>query len=758
MATLVYANAGKTRDNPIDAQLEAILRAAGDATGVDHIVVSSGGQEPKGASKDNIFGRFARTGSTRHDTGGAADIQLVKDGRVISFADPAGQQIFANFAKSAAAMGATGIGAATNYMGPQTMHVGFGAPATWGKTGEPAPAWLQTAYTEGRANPTPVMDVANIPSPSTRPGSQTGTNVADLWASPRAMDVPFSLASYSPQAQPSPADQAIAPQPGAATYSQFTSGLSGSDFTGQPPAPFVDNLTADPDYKRSQPRTFQMIEDKAIPPGPYGADAVVRAAATGDPKALQAALDAVMQQALATEGVFGIGKAAGALNTYFGQVQSQAPGAVRAAQTAVANNPALMQAVPKNLQPMIKDAFAALPPLPTANIPGPNLRDPTKVPPSTGGPLVAEAPRADEPRVQLTSRTESAPAEREEAQSYQQYVPEVGQPVAPEYQRAAAPAFVATPQPVDQRVQQAQATNRATLTNYTPSSQQKAIPQDAGSLPPVGTGVAMGPTDSRSLFIGGGYTANADPWASVTPQAAPAGGLAAAAMTPPKPNLRPATPLASALVAPKPAPKPIVPPKPVLRPAAPATTTVAQAPAEKANKIAPEGIKVTASGSAPESGREYETGTNSYGETVISYETENGTYTAIINDDGSESVITDGGDGTKVLCTYYMREGWLPAKTWAADVRYASTLPREAHEGYLIWANPLVRWLERGSPPAAVMKWALWPIVRGWAREMAHRHDPETFPTGSLAGRIVLATIARACLWLGQAMRSPRSA
>jgi Putative peptidoglycan binding domain len=94
-----------------------------------------------------------RTGSNRHDGGNAADLELVARGRTLDFTRPADLGAICRFVASAAACGATGIGAGVNYTGPQRLHVGFGNGAhettqvVWGEGGASAnaPDWLREA-------------------------------------------------------------------------------------------------------------------------------------------------------------------------------------------------------------------------------------------------------------------------------------------------------------------------------------------------------------------------------------------------------------------------------------------------------------------------------------------------------------------------------------------------------------------------------------------------------------------------------------
>lgn len=140
MATIIEATAGKIRDKPIKATLREILSKAAAAAGIDTVRVTSGGQARKGSGGK-------RTGSTRHDDGNAADLQLEKGGHVLSFENPAERPIVARFVAECSRLGATGIGAGIGYMGPHTLHVGFGTKLVWGAGGRAAnaPAWLRAA-------------------------------------------------------------------------------------------------------------------------------------------------------------------------------------------------------------------------------------------------------------------------------------------------------------------------------------------------------------------------------------------------------------------------------------------------------------------------------------------------------------------------------------------------------------------------------------------------------------------------------------
>ena len=148
MTQIIEATKGKIRDLPIQARLRDILLAAGREAGIDIVRVTSGGQARKGSGGK-------RTGSTRHDDGAAADLQLEKGGKVLSFENPLERPIIARFVSAAAARGATGIGAGVGYMGPHTLHIGFGSKLVWGAGGRSAsaPAWLREAVAAASSRP-----------------------------------------------------------------------------------------------------------------------------------------------------------------------------------------------------------------------------------------------------------------------------------------------------------------------------------------------------------------------------------------------------------------------------------------------------------------------------------------------------------------------------------------------------------------------------------------------------------------------------
>jgi hypothetical protein len=130
------------RNRPVSSRLNDVLNYAAQEAGVDRVSVWSGGQPS--ASEG---GR--RTGSTRHDHGNAADVDLYVGGRKLDERKPEDRAIMEKFTEAASRAGAHGIGGPSpDYMGHGRMHIGFGKPATWNE-----PDWTRSAWERGRSNP-----------------------------------------------------------------------------------------------------------------------------------------------------------------------------------------------------------------------------------------------------------------------------------------------------------------------------------------------------------------------------------------------------------------------------------------------------------------------------------------------------------------------------------------------------------------------------------------------------------------------------
>jgi hypothetical protein len=131
-----------TRKGALSPKLVQVLQQAAGAAGVT-VKVYSGGQRMEGAR--------GAVGSTRHDQGNAADLDLYVGGRKLSADNPEDRAIMSKFVAAAVAAGATGVGHGNGYMGPSRIHIGFGTPAVWGGS-----QWIREAWAAGRKGQTDV--------------------------------------------------------------------------------------------------------------------------------------------------------------------------------------------------------------------------------------------------------------------------------------------------------------------------------------------------------------------------------------------------------------------------------------------------------------------------------------------------------------------------------------------------------------------------------------------------------------------------
>lgn len=141
---LRYSNDGATRNKRLDPRLEQSLGFLKDM-GIQ-AEVFSGGQDAEGPR---------RTGSRRHDHGGAGDFRFYQGDRQLDWANSDDLPIFQQIVTKGKEAGITGMGAGPGYMGSGTMHLGFGKPAVWGAggKGENAPEWLKAAYNGAKFDP-----------------------------------------------------------------------------------------------------------------------------------------------------------------------------------------------------------------------------------------------------------------------------------------------------------------------------------------------------------------------------------------------------------------------------------------------------------------------------------------------------------------------------------------------------------------------------------------------------------------------------
>lgn len=100
-----------------------------------------------------------------------------------------------------------------------------------------------------------------------------------------------------------------------------------------------------------------------------------------------------------------------------------------------------------------------------------------------------------------------------------------------------------------------------------------------------------------------------------------------------------------------------------------------------------------------------------------------------------------GGGVEKILCCAYYNLGYLPREIWRLDQRYGVWLHRndpELMEGYHAWAAPLAEYIQKDTRGAKVARAVMWPIVKAWAAEMAHKQRPEKHKP-NVVGKMIMA-------------------
>ncbi len=104
----------------------------------------------------------------------------------------------------------------------------------------------------------------------------------------------------------------------------------------------------------------------------------------------------------------------------------------------------------------------------------------------------------------------------------------------------------------------------------------------------------------------------------------------------------------------------------------------------------------------------------------------------------------DGGGGDKVICGELNRQGIMDDATYQGDLQYQREhVHNFTKAGYLLWARPLVKLMRRSKIVTKIVT----PPAMAWAKEMAKRSVGHG--NGSVAGKIMLFTIAPVCTVLG---------
>lgn len=104
----------------------------------------------------------------------------------------------------------------------------------------------------------------------------------------------------------------------------------------------------------------------------------------------------------------------------------------------------------------------------------------------------------------------------------------------------------------------------------------------------------------------------------------------------------------------------------------------------------------------------------------------------------SDGVGSDGGEGGRVICTYFYQKGMLDELLYYADVEYTK---KHIHpvtvRGYHAWAIWYVERMRRS--PGGLLERLIWPVTLHRARELAHKMGLEDRP--DYRGRLFRAVL-----------------
>ncbi|USG61471.1 hypothetical protein NBZ79_00585 [Sneathiella marina] len=102
-----------------------------------------------------------------------------------------------------------------------------------------------------------------------------------------------------------------------------------------------------------------------------------------------------------------------------------------------------------------------------------------------------------------------------------------------------------------------------------------------------------------------------------------------------------------------------------------------------------------------------------------------------------------GPSGDKVICTELHRQGFMPEHIWRADEEYAKTVDPVVRAGYLLWAVPVVKLMQKSLLATKLVH----ILAKPWSEHMAYKmHAVEE---DNALGRVLIKTGIPLCLILG---------
>jgi hypothetical protein len=110
-----------------------------------------------------------------------------------------------------------------------------------------------------------------------------------------------------------------------------------------------------------------------------------------------------------------------------------------------------------------------------------------------------------------------------------------------------------------------------------------------------------------------------------------------------------------------------------------------------------------------------------------------------------------GGSPSKVICTALHSLGLMSDDIYALDVQFGLRVNREdpaLGDGYRLWATPIAEYIKRDTLGARIARAAIAPIAMEWAKQMAHKMEPETHASSPI-GAVIMAVGHPICRFIG---------
>ena len=482
---------------------------------------------------------------------------------------------------------------------------------------------------------------------------------------------------------------------------------------------------------------------KQFPPGKYGEGALLQAMVNNDPSAMAVARDRTQATIFGiynTQGMAAAVKAGNEVKAYFEQAAKDFPAEMQIAKQNWETNPKLQEGMMPQVKKMADGVFAAVaPPI----SPAPLKQAPAPVPPAiipAAQPIVANVPLPrlrpqTPPRLPAAPPTASPVLANGGATPFK--IPDFMKPYLPS---PAAAKVAATAGSSTNRMPATQAPQQRMLQSTSPTMVARPTPTVMRPAPaPVTTTVArpvQPMTTTQPNPVSPGARSGSVPGMEGRGDITGAGIAQAAAANSQK---------LQALV----------------QQVAPAIRSQPQNIMQSVPTATPRSPLISSNGEGSKlgvtpSGQQYATRANPNGTQTLSWYRSDSTpdnpkvITVNINSQG-EATSTTGAKGGSILCYYFYEIGWLSQSVWRAETRWAArNVPTPMRVGYYSWAGPILEKMRQPGLRGAMWRWAMWPIVKGWATEIAFVAGVEL--KGSRFGKLVRRVLEPYSMRIGRRM------